>query len=305
MGENGIGYYKDELYRKRKNENDNDDDGIKKMKLIENENEVKAISERIDSDDDNHSLSSSSSSSTSSTTTSNGKMRKKDKKHKDKKVKKDKKEKEKKKKDKKEKKHKHKKDKKEKKEKHKKDKKEKTKDLTAIDQNKYGKYGIISEQHYFQKQREFELYMEDVKRMPGIFGQSKFDIMKMFKCYIEDYNTATMPHEKYYSIERWEMLEYQRKQNNSNDSSVKDTFNDEEERRMELKKLKEHADKQDFISLKQQMTHDRDRLEDMRKQSELIKELQLAYKQGNKEKVKSIESRLAPDVVTALRHPWT
>lgn len=52
------------------------------------------------------------------------------------------------------------------------------------------------------------------------------------------------------------------------------------------------------------MIHDRDRLDDMRKQSELIKELQLAYKQGNKEKVKSIESRLAPDVVTALKHPW-
>lgn len=26
---------------------------------------------------------------------------------------------------------------------------------------------------------------------------------------MEDYNTATMPHEKYYNYERWEMADYQ------------------------------------------------------------------------------------------------
>ena len=146
--------------------------------------------------------------------------------------------------------------------------------------------------------------MDEVKRMPGIFGQSKKDIMQMFKCYIEDFNTATLPHEKYYNIERWEMLEYQRKQNSNNNGKIKDTFDDEEERRIELKRRKEEETRLEFMNLKKQMVNDKDRLEDMRRQNELVKELQLAYKQGDKEKVKNIESRLTPDIIFAAKHPW-
>ena len=36
--------------------------------------------------------------------------------------------------------------------------------------------------------------------------------MIAFKDYIEDYNTATMPHDKYYNLEAWEMKEYRRVQ---------------------------------------------------------------------------------------------
>lgn len=34
--------------------------------------------------------------------------------------------------------------------------------------------------------------------------------MLHFANFIEDYNTATMPHEKYYDLARWEALEQQR-----------------------------------------------------------------------------------------------
>ena len=36
--------------------------------------------------------------------------------------------------------------------------------------------------------------------------------MIAFKDFIEDYNTATMPHDKYYNLEAWEMKEYRRLQ---------------------------------------------------------------------------------------------
>ena len=36
--------------------------------------------------------------------------------------------------------------------------------------------------------------------------------MIAFKDFIEDYNTATMPHDKYYNLEAWEMKEYRRVQ---------------------------------------------------------------------------------------------
>ena len=37
-------------------------------------------------------------------------------------------------------------------------------------------------------------------------------IMIAFKDFIEDYNTATMPHDKYYNLEAWEMNEYRKAQ---------------------------------------------------------------------------------------------
>ena len=39
-------------------------------------------------------------------------------------------------------------------------------------------------------------------------------VMTYFKDFIEDYNTATMPHEKYYNYEAWEMNEYRKEQLN-------------------------------------------------------------------------------------------
>ena len=60
----------------------------------------------------------------------------------------------------------------------------------------FGKYGIIREDNFFAKQREFEAYMSEVKGQPGIMGQGRVEVMKAFKDFIEDYNTATMPHEK-------------------------------------------------------------------------------------------------------------
>ena len=60
--------------------------------------------------------------------------------------------------------------KKERKSKQKKKEKEKpnTKASLAVDQNEYGKFGVIREDNFFQKQREFEAYMSEVKGMPGL-----------------------------------------------------------------------------------------------------------------------------------------
>ena len=83
--------------------------------------------------------------------------------------------------------------------KHKKEKKSRDKDKSkstkAVNQNEYGKFGIIKEEHYFNKQREFEVYMSEVKKI-DVGTLSKRDQLVWFKSYIEDYNTATMPHEK-------------------------------------------------------------------------------------------------------------
>jgi len=216
------------------------------------------------------------------------------------------------KKDKKDKKHKHKKD-------HKKDKKERKekKDSSShksvsINQNEYGKYGIIKEENIFHKQREFEAYMAEVRGVPGVMSEGKREVQQHFRTFMEDYNTATMPHEKYYNYERWEMMEYQRSKleqqqralsNSEFDAPV--TFNDEEIRRKELKRQKEDAENKEFQQLKQKMAQNKDIQGDMRRQAQLSTELQLAFKRGDTTTVKRLERMLAPEEPKmVVKHPW-
>jgi hypothetical protein len=62
----------------------------------------------------------------------------------------------------------------------------------AVDQNQFGKYGIIREENYFHKQREFEAYITEVKCLPAVLGQGKREVMKYFRDFIEDYNTGIL-----------------------------------------------------------------------------------------------------------------
>jgi hypothetical protein len=137
--------------------------------------------------------------------------------------------------------------------------------------------------------------------------------MQHFKSYMEDYNTATMPHEKYYNYERWEMQEYQRqKQDQARRASTHDddgclpmNFNDEEIRRRELKKLKEEAELKEFMALKNKMSANKDIQGDMRRQAQLSTELQLAFKRGDTATVKRLERMLAPEEAkVTVKHPW-
>lgn len=65
-----------------------------------------------------------------------------------------------------------------------------------VDQNKYGAYGIIRESDLFVKQQEFYAWLQEVKNVnPETLP--KFEMRKVFEDYMEDYNTATLPHKKY------------------------------------------------------------------------------------------------------------
>ena len=119
-----------------------------------------------------------------------------------------------------------------------------------------GKYGIIREQDFFSKQREFEAYMNEIKNQPGIMGQGRVEVMKAFKDFMEDYNTATMPNEKFYNYEKWETMDYQRKKmaevqgglhsSTSNEEGIYNAADDEANRKAELKRKKEEDEKREF-----------------------------------------------------------
>merc|ERR1711865_909125 len=78
------------------------------------------------------------------------------------------------------------------------------------DQPVFGQYGLIKLSDLPQKQRSFEIWMENVKGLGG-FNGPKWEMHNYFKEYAEDYNTATLPHIKYYDYDKWEMEEYQKR----------------------------------------------------------------------------------------------
>jgi hypothetical protein len=184
----------------------------------------------------------------------------------------------------------------------------------VVNQNEYGKYGLIRESDLYKKQREFEAYMAEVRNVPGVMMLSKREVADHFRTFAEDFNTATMPHEKYYNYEQWEMGEYQRNQDNirrqrqqayeaGNDPQV---FNDEEIRRLERKREKAVLEQREFQLLRQQMLVDSSKRSDMKKQAELRTELQQAHRRGDVATVKRLERLLAPDEQgPAVKHPWS
>ncbi|KAF9462383.1 hypothetical protein BDZ94DRAFT_1236872 [Collybia nuda] len=82
------------------------------------------------------------------------------------------------------------------------EKKEKKK-LAASSTPQWGKYGIISDADIFLKSPEFHAWLvEERKINPETI--SKEQSKKEFARYVEDFNTATLPHEKYYHMEAYE-----------------------------------------------------------------------------------------------------
>ncbi|KAF9534537.1 hypothetical protein CPB83DRAFT_902433 [Crepidotus variabilis] len=67
----------------------------------------------------------------------------------------------------------------------------------------WGKYGIISDTDIFTKDQEFRTWLvEERKINPETI--SKDQQKKEFSRFIEDFNTATLPHEKYYNMETYD-----------------------------------------------------------------------------------------------------
>lgn len=81
--------------------------------------------------------------------------------------------------------------------------KKKKKQATGSSSAHWGKYGVISEADFYNKTQEFRTWLlEERKLNPEVL--TKDQERKEFQVFVEDYNTATLPHEKYYHIEAYE-----------------------------------------------------------------------------------------------------
>ncbi|KAJ3035108.1 hypothetical protein HDV00_004330 [Rhizophlyctis rosea] len=118
---------------------------------------------------------------------------------------------------------KHKKDRK--KDKKKKDKKKKRKkdkkDSGAKVKNQWGAYGVLTPPDMYRKEAEFRAWLMEVKNISPEAVQNQ-GMKTYFAEYMEDFNTATLPHVKYYDLDKWE--EEQRTRQHAELGDDNDTF---------------------------------------------------------------------------------
>mmetsp|Transcript_1566 Transcript_1566/g.2290 ORF Transcript_1566/g.2290 Transcript_1566/m.2290 type:complete len:343 (-) Transcript_1566:206-1234(-) len=167
-------------------------------------------------------------------------------------------------------------------------------------QNEFGKYGIIKESDFRTKQRDFEVWLAEVKGIQAFTGP-KWELMNYFKEYMEDYNTATMPHVKYYNYDKWEMEEYQRQKKNT--AAIGGVISDEARHLEEMRNAREEKRKVEMNMVMGTMS--KEKIAEMKRQQLLKHEMAQAFKTGDDEKRKKIQKRLEPEEEKrSAAHPW-
>eukprot|EP00953_Heterococcus_sp_UTEX-ZZ885_P034711 17951-Heterococcus_DN1.PRE.1 len=123
-----------------------------------------------------------------------------------------------------------------------------------MNQNKFGMWGTLRESDLFKKQREFEVWMQLEKKVADASHLQKWEMKEYFKEYIEDFNTATLPHEKYVNYEKWEMQEWEKKKQRdakraSKSGTAAASATDEADLAQERRRKKNIANQQEFDNM--------------------------------------------------------
>lgn len=158
----------------------------------------------------------------------------------------------------------------------------------------FGAYGILKQTDIHQSTRaklSFETWMAEVKGVPQSSAVAKWEMTEYTKEYVEDFNTATLPHVKYYDYGKWETEEYARRKGEAitKKGPQSDEFlHTEEMRRNAIEKKRKEME---LVK----STMNRGKVKEMKRQAGLKAELENAYRVGDQKKVKQILRRLEPD----------
>lgn len=156
----------------------------------------------------------------------------------------------------------------------------------------YGAFGVIRETDYYTKRSEFMLWALEIKNA-DVESMSRYEEKELFKSYMEDYNTATLPHKKFYNLEAWEK-EAAATGGGGGGASEKLIFDDEAERKKELlaERQREHAER---LRAAYQELKTTNKAQDMREQELLRAKMALAYRTGDQKEAARLAERLKPD----------
>ena len=173
-----------------------------------------------------------------------------------------------------------------------------TSSTTANLTSQFGKYGILRESDFTgnneKVRRSFEMWLAEVKGVTSFTGP-KYELLEFFKEYAEDFNTATLPHMKYYDYDKWEMEDYAKKKQEAESAAMgggSKARSDEFKHREEMKKREEEKRRAEVELMRATVSAKRD---EMKNQAFLKAELENAYKTGDQEKIRKIKKRLEPE----------
>jgi hypothetical protein len=157
------------------------------------------------------------------------------------------------------------------------------------DRPSFGKYGVIKKEDFHKKQRSFEVWMEEVKKVPSFSGP-KWELQEYYKEYMEDYNTATFPHKKYYDYDKWEMEEYEKQKRST--AAAANVSNEG----VHLRELHEAAKRKKDAELGLVRTlMNKEKIEEMKRKQQLQSEMAHAFKTGDRATYLRIKKRLEPE----------
>ena len=170
----------------------------------------------------------------------------------------------------------------------------------------FGARGFIRETDKYDKEGEFRAWLGEVKKR-DMESLQKWEEKELFKEYAEDYNTATLPHEKFYNLEKWSREEAARRAREdptaaSTTAAIeRESFNDEEERKREIQAERERRDAEYKRETYLRMKSYSGDLENLREQERLKELRKNAYNMGDMETVARVNKILAPDEPDAGR----
>ena len=170
----------------------------------------------------------------------------------------------------------------------------------------FGARGFIRETDKYDKEGEFRAWLGEVKKR-DMESLQKWEEKELFKEYAEDYNTATLPHEKFYNLEKWSREEAARRAREDPTAASmtaaieRESFNDEEERKREIQAERERRDAEYKRETYLRMKSDSGDLENLREQERLKELRKNAYNMGDMETVARVNKILAPDEPDAGR----
>ncbi|RCH87252.1 hypothetical protein CU097_005254 [Rhizopus azygosporus] len=165
--------------------------------------------------------------------------------------------------------------------KHKKSKKSKKKSKSLSIGDQWGKYGIIYESDIFTKEPEFQAWLIEVKDADvETLSQSKRK--EMFIEFMEDYNTATLPHKKFYSIEKWEKRQQAIRMGEQYVEETFDFAKDEERLRQHHKQAAKAAaaSRQPALQLSEDQIKELSRVNRERIEADRMRKMGLTPKEG-------------------------
>lgn len=161
----------------------------------------------------------------------------------------------------------------------------------------YGAYGIIREQDFFEKRSEFQAWAIDIQKV-DIETTPKAQEKELYKSFMEDFNTATLPHEKYYNLDIYERKKASQAAAKAGAHQVveKTAFEDEAERKREFAAQRRETEAEKVRDAYNQLKFTAvGKASDMREQEFMRMQMQQAYRLGDTETAEKLKGRLKAD----------